>query len=98
MKIRHLMEGAEPKLPGAFAGVQVMTPQQFVAKSAKGEEPRPEQDVEENSVVSFNDNPNTIKRLVTQFWTGDDSNSANAEKMLQKMGWEIYVDYDHDEI
>ena len=41
------MEGAEPKLPGAFAGVQVMTPQQFVAKSAMGEEPKPEQDVNE---------------------------------------------------
>jgi len=49
MKIRHLMEGAEPKLPGAFAGVQVMTPQQFVANSDAGEEPGPEQDVEESS-------------------------------------------------
>ena len=27
------MEGAAPKLPGAFKGVQVMTPQQFVAKA-----------------------------------------------------------------
>lgn len=43
------MEGATPKLPGAFSGVQVMTPQQFVAKSAAGEEPGPEQDVEEGS-------------------------------------------------
>jgi hypothetical protein len=33
MKIQHLMEGAAPKLPGAFKGVQVMTPQQFVAKA-----------------------------------------------------------------
>lgn len=41
------MEGSTPKLPGAFAGVQVMTPQQFVAKSAEGQEPGPEQDVEE---------------------------------------------------
>ena len=47
MKITHLLEGATPKLPGAFAGVQVMTPQQFVAKSAEGQEPGPEQDVEE---------------------------------------------------
>ena len=43
------MEGATPKLPGAFAGVQVMTPQQFVAKSAEGEEPGPEQDVAEGA-------------------------------------------------
>jgi hypothetical protein len=33
MKIQHLMEGTSPKLPGAFKGVQVMTPQQFVANA-----------------------------------------------------------------
>jgi len=33
MKIQHLMEGTAPKLPGAFNGVQIMTPQQFVAKA-----------------------------------------------------------------
>ena len=43
MKIQQLFEGATPKLPGAFAGVQVMTPQQFVAKSAKGQEPGPDE-------------------------------------------------------
>ena len=47
MKIKHLLEGAEPKLPGAVSGIQIMTPQQFVAKSAKGEEHSPEKDVEE---------------------------------------------------
>jgi hypothetical protein len=33
MNFKELMEGTEPKLPGAFKGVQVMTPQQFVAKA-----------------------------------------------------------------
>jgi hypothetical protein len=33
MKIRHLMEGVEPKMPGAPGGIQIMTPQQFVAKA-----------------------------------------------------------------
>ena len=33
MKIQHLMEGAEPKMPGAPSGIQIMTPQQFVAKA-----------------------------------------------------------------
>lgn len=37
------MEGAEPKLPGAVPGIKVMTPQQFLAKSAMGEEPSPEE-------------------------------------------------------
>ena len=39
MKIRQLLEGIEPKLPGAFGGVQIMTPEQFLAKSAEGEIP-----------------------------------------------------------
>jgi hypothetical protein len=33
MKIKHLMEGAEPKLAGAPEGIQIMTPQQFVASA-----------------------------------------------------------------
>jgi hypothetical protein len=33
MKFIELFEGAEPKLPGASSGIQIMTPQQFVAKS-----------------------------------------------------------------
>jgi hypothetical protein len=49
MKIKHLLEGAEPKLPGAVSGIQIMTPQQFVAKSAAGEEPGPEKDVAEGN-------------------------------------------------
>jgi hypothetical protein len=49
MKIKHLLEGTEPKLPGAVSGIQIMTPQQFVAKSAAGEEPEPEKDVTEGN-------------------------------------------------
>ena len=37
MKITELHEGAEPKLPGAFNGVKVMTPQQFVSSQSDEE-------------------------------------------------------------
>jgi hypothetical protein len=37
MRFRELFEGAEPKLPGAPKGVQIMTPQQFVAKAGDEE-------------------------------------------------------------
>ena len=47
MKFLELFEGVEPKLPGAPSGIKIMTPQQFVAKSAEGEEPKPEKDVKE---------------------------------------------------
>jgi hypothetical protein len=33
MNFKELMEGAEPKMPGAPKGIQIMTPQQFVAKA-----------------------------------------------------------------
>lgn len=42
MNLKELYEGAEPKLPGAVRGIEIMTPQQFVAKSEEGN-----QDVEE---------------------------------------------------
>jgi hypothetical protein len=47
MNFKELLEGAEPKMPGAPSGISIMTPQQFVAKSAAGEEPKPEEGVEE---------------------------------------------------
>jgi hypothetical protein len=50
MNFKELFEGAVPKLPGAVSGIQVMTPQQFVAKSAEGQEPGPEE-VNEGPVV-----------------------------------------------
>ena len=33
MNFKELMEGVEPKMPGAPRGIQIMTPQQFVAKA-----------------------------------------------------------------
>ena len=33
MNFKELFEGAEPKMPGAPSGIQIMTPQQFVAKA-----------------------------------------------------------------
>jgi len=44
MNLKELYEGATPKLPGAVQGIQIMTPQQFIAKSAAGEEPGSEVD------------------------------------------------------
>jgi hypothetical protein len=47
MKYVELFEGVEPQLPGAPSGIQIMTPQQFVAKSQSGEEPTPDEEVDE---------------------------------------------------
>ena len=44
MNLKELYEGATPKLAGAVQGIQIMTPQQFIAKSATGEEPGSEVD------------------------------------------------------
>jgi len=53
MNIKELFEGAEPELPGAPEGIQIMTPQQFIAKSAQGEEPEPEQEVSESKMAEL---------------------------------------------
>lgn len=53
MNIKELFEGVEPDLPGAPDGIQIMTPQQFIAKSAQGEEPEPEQEVAESKMAEL---------------------------------------------
>ena len=53
MKITELYEGAEPKLPGAFNGVKVMTPQQFAGQSDNDE---PEAHDELVSDTHYDDN------------------------------------------
>jgi len=39
MNPKELYEGTTPKLLGAAEGIQIISPQQFIAKSAQGEEP-----------------------------------------------------------
>ena len=53
MNFKELHEGAEPKMPGAPQGIQIMTPQQFVAKAGDmpGEK-APEEEVSEGRVDS----------------------------------------------
>ena len=43
MNFKELLEGAEPKLPGAPKGISIMTPQQFVASAGD----QPEEEVDE---------------------------------------------------
>jgi hypothetical protein len=50
MNFKELFEGVEPKMPGAPSGIQIMTPQQFVARSNAGEEPEPKE-VDEEGVA-----------------------------------------------
>ena len=51
MNFKELMEGAEPKMPGAPGGIQIMTPQQFVAKAGDMPGEEPEEGVAEGSAA-----------------------------------------------
>ena len=82
MNLKELFEGTAPKLPGAFKGVQVMTPQQFLAKS--GDEPDQEgvaegsyEETEENAVI------NMFEKLIKQ---GRDP----IDMIVHKFGWGSY--------
>lgn len=57
MKIQQLFEGAEPKLPGAPGGIQIMTPQQFVAKAGD----MPDEESEEGMAEGL---PQTLRKVV----------------------------------
>jgi len=65
MKIQHLMEGTAPKLPGAFKGVQVMTPQQFVAKAGDMPGEESEEGVSEDSSAMGAGKGDTYKVTMT---------------------------------
>lgn len=57
MKIQQLFEGVEPKLPGAPQGIQIMTPQQFVAKAGD----MPGEESEEGVAEGL---PQTLRKVV----------------------------------
>jgi hypothetical protein len=65
MKIKHLMEGTAPKLPGAFKGVQVMTPQQFVAKAGDMPGEESDENVAEDSSEMGSGKGDTYKVVMT---------------------------------
>ena len=54
MNFKELLEGAEPKMPGAPSGISIMTPQQFVAKA--GDMPGEESDEELNEFAPYDHN------------------------------------------
>lgn len=83
------MEGVEPKMPGAPQGIQIMTPQQFVAKS--GDMPGEE---ELNEFAPGNgddggDEEDTLRKYARMWYNGDLPTQQQIEKILDRMGWEI---------
>ena len=54
MNFKELLEGAEPKMPGAPSGISIMTPQQFVAKA--GDMPGEESDEELKEFAPYDHN------------------------------------------
>jgi len=56
MNFKELLEGSEPKMPGAPGGIKIMTPQQFVAKAgdSKSEE-ESEEELKEFAPYDYND-------------------------------------------
>lgn len=53
MKITELYEGAEPKMPGAPKGIQIMTPQQFVASNTDDAEDEKLDELSPQTLASY---------------------------------------------
>ena len=98
MKIQHLMEGLEPKMPGAPKAIQIMTPQQFVANA--GDMPG-EEKVDEFALPGGDDREpdeeGILKQLAAQWWNGTEQQMAKAQNTLAAMGWEIGQDESGDD-
>ena len=52
MNFKELLEGSEPKMPGAPGGIKIMTPQQFVAKAGDS---KSEEEINEFAPYDHND-------------------------------------------
>lgn len=65
MNFKELHEGVEPKMPGAPSGIQIMTPQQFVAKAGD----MPGEEVDEGMDP---DNRARLDDLIDQYRTASD--------------------------
>ncbi len=52
MNFKELFEGVEPKMPGAPQGIQIMTPQQFVARAGDMPDEEVDETINKNDVMS----------------------------------------------
>lgn len=65
MNFKELFEGLEPKMPGAPRGIQIMTPQQFVAKAGDMPGEESEEGVSEDSSAMGDGKGDTYKVTMT---------------------------------
>jgi len=82
MKFVELLEGTEPKMPGAPSGIKIMTPQQFVAKSGD----MPDEKDEEGVAEGKEDKIEQLKQdyATAVHWSKNDTNPHKREAARQK--------------
>ena len=90
MNFKELFEGVEPDMPGAPAGISIMTPQQFVAKA--GDMPGEKSD--ELNEFAPDDNgdsgeEDSLRKFAKMWYNGDDTTQQQVEQILARSGWEI---------
>jgi hypothetical protein len=81
MNFKELMEGAEPKMPGAPGGIQIMTPQQFVAKAGDMPGEEPEAYDEFASDTYSDDNPEDEKGIAENYPKHQDLSGVSTDKL-----------------
>ena len=85
MNFKELLEGAEPKMPGAPSGISIMTPQQFVAKAGDS---KPEEEINEFAPYDHNDDDGEY----------DDEGDDELRSLYDtKFELEAELDYAHEE-
>ena len=80
--------------PKCWTGKKIGNPKTKVKGGVRVNNCVPAESVEEGEVVSMKDDPTTVKRLARQWWTGNPEQYAHAQRMLNRMGWDIYEDED----
>ena len=83
MNFKELLEGAEPKMPGAPSGIKIMTPQQFVADAGDS---KPEKESEEGVAEAVD---------IGQEWMSDTELDQYVPQQLQQQ-WRELLGYDRN--
>ena len=89
MNFRELYEGVEPKMPGAPKGIQIMTPQQFVAKAGDMPGEGSEEEVTEGVAESM---PISDAVKVLRHYGADHFKTTSNELHFYKDGRPLSVD------
>ena len=87
MNFVELLEGAEPKMPGAPSGIKIMTPQQFVAKAGDMPGEESEEGVAEGYQDDSKEREENLRKFAFRFNQGSLAAKQLHSEIVACLSW-----------